>query len=123
MGKYGMELVLDLHECDVEQFNRDIIDRFFTAVCKETNMKKCDMHFWDDLETPKNEKQTDPQTTGTSAVQFILTSNITIHTLDKLGKVFINFFSCKSFVKCTVEDLALKYFRGKIINSTLLTRI
>ena len=123
MGKYGMELILDLHNCNGKDFNRRNIDNFFTEVCHQTGMQKCEVYFWDDLETPEDEKQTNPQTTGTSAVQFILTSNITIHTLDKLEKVFINFFSCKSFNPQTVEQLAKEYFNGKIINSTLLTRI
>lgn len=120
---YGMELILDLHNCNVKNFNRKNIESFFEDICRETNMQKCELYFWDDLETPKNEKQTDPQTTGTSAVQFILTSNITIHTLDKLGKVFINFFSCKSFDKEIVEEIAIIRFGGHIANSTLLTRI
>ena len=123
MKNYGNELILDLHGCDVNSFNRKNIDDFFTAVCVATQMEKCELHFWDDLETPESEKQTDPQTKGTSAVQFILTSNITIHTLDELEKVFINFFSCKPFDMWTVVDLALECFKGKVVNQIYLTRL
>lgn len=120
---YGKELILDLHNCETIKFTRKNIESFFSDVCVKTGMQKCELYFWDDLETPENEKQTNPQTTGTSAIQFILTSNITIHTLDKLKKVFINFFSCKGFDPLIVEKLAITYFCGEITNSTLLTRI
>jgi len=121
---YGRELIIDMHYCDVKTFNRYIIEKFFAEVCNETKMQKCEEIYWfDDFDTPVGEEQTDPQTTGTSAVQFILTSNITVHTLDLLGKVFINFFSCKDFNPDVVENLAMARFGGRIVNSTLLTRI
>lgn len=120
---YGYELIIDLHNCKVELFNRDNIESFFDEVCKQTNMQKCELFWWDDLETPDEEKQTDPKTKGTSAVQFILTSNITIHTLDELGKVFINFFSCKEFDRSVVLKLAVKYFGGFIMQEQLIKRI
>ncbi len=123
MKNYGMELILDLHNCNVKCFTRPQINSFFTDVCNETGMQKCEQYWWDDLRSEEHEKQADPQTTGTSAVQFILTSNITVHTLDKLDKIFINFFSCKFFKKSIVEQLAKDYFEGEIINSILLTRI
>lgn len=123
MKNYGWELILDLHNCNIKDFNRRNIDNFFTAVCKKTKMQKCELFFWDDLGTEENEKQTDPQTIGTSAVQFILTSNITIHTLDKLGKVFINFFSCKKFNEWDVYDLAIEYFSGEVVKRYLIKRV
>ena len=46
---------------------------------------------------PAEEQQTSPKTKGTSAVQFILTSTIVIHTLDLMNAVYVNVFSCKEF--------------------------
>ena len=120
---YGNELIIDMHNCKSELFNRNNINNFFDEVCEKTNMQKCELFWWDDLKTPEEEKQINPKTKGTSAIQFILTSNITIHTLDELGKVFINFFSCKVFEHPGVSDLALKYFKGKIVNQIYLTRL
>lgn len=85
-------------------------------------MQRCELYFWDDLETPEEEKQTEEHTVGTSAVQFILTSNITIHTLDKLGKVFINIFSCKDFDSDKVSGFT-KWFGGKIVHRVEVDRI
>ncbi len=60
-------------------------------------MECCDLYFWDDLGVPNEDQQTDPKTKGTSAVQFILTSTIVIHTLDLMKSAYINIFSCKKF--------------------------
>lgn len=120
---YGHELILDLHNCDSSMFNREVIDDFFDSVCRTTGMKKEEVHFWDDLGVEEEKKQTNPKTKGTTAVQFILTSNITIHTLDLLGKVFINFFSCKDFNPLQVIALSKSYFGGEIVNELYITRL
>jgi len=94
---YGKELILDLHECDVSTFTRESIQEYFDGLCEVIDMQQCEMHFWDDENVAEEDKQTSPHTTGISAIQFILTSNITIHTLTKLGNVYVNIFSCKDF--------------------------
>lgn len=94
---YGLELILDLHECDPTTFTRESIESFCTDLCQLIDMEACELYFWDDVGVPPEEQQTDPKTKGTSAVQFILTSTIVIHTLDLLKAVYINIFSCKDF--------------------------
>ena len=88
MKPYGYELVLDLHGCDPNTFNRPSIEDFFKKLCKQIKMTRCDLHFWDDVGVSREEQQTSPHTKGTSAVQFILTSTIVIHTLDLMGAVY-----------------------------------
>ena len=56
---YGYELILDLFGCDVTKFNRADLEAFFVALCEEIDMEKCDVHFWDDVGVPEEEKQTD----------------------------------------------------------------
>src|ERR1700730_10757658 len=97
MDAYGRELLLDLHGCDPTRFSRSAIEEFCTQLCKLIDMESCDLHFWDDLGVPGEEQQTHPKTKGTSAVQFILTSTIVIHTLDLMKAVYVNIFSCKEF--------------------------
>lgn len=123
MTNYGKELILDLHECDNKRFNRKSLKEFFKVLCKEINMTRCDLHFWDDEGVPEDERQTSPHTKGTSAVQFILTSNITIHTLDILSRVYINIFSCKNFNTRNAESVCRRFFRGKIVNKQVVNRI
>lgn len=119
---YGKELILDIHECNSDMFDRKNIEEYFEELCDAIDMKRADLHFWDDVDVSEEEKQTEPHLKGTSAVQFILTSNITIHTLDLLAKVFINLFSCKDFDKDIAKRISLKYFGGRIVNSIEIER-
>jgi len=122
MQNYGYELILDLHKCDTESFNRKSIDEFFTRLCDVINMEKCEVHFWDDVGVPIDEQQTDPHTKGTSAVCFILTSTIVIHTLDLLKTVYVNIFSCKEYDPDVAADFTRKWFKGEINKSTFIDR-
>ncbi len=119
---YGKELILDIHECNAKLFTRISIRKYFKDLCLLIGMTACDLHFWDDVGVSEEEKQTSPHTKGTTAIQFILTSNITIHTLDILEKIFINVFSCKEFDTKTVEDFTVNFFGGKIVKSTTIMR-
>jgi S-adenosylmethionine/arginine decarboxylase-like enzyme len=120
---YGKELILDLHDCDSKLFTRENITKFFIELCDSIEMERCDLHFWDDLATPEEEKETESHLKGTSAIQFIKTSNITIHTLDILESIHLNIFSCKEFDTNQVIELAEYWFKGKTINQVYLTRI
>lgn len=122
-NKYGKELILDIHKCNPNMFNRENIKMFFQELCEKIDMEKCEYYFWDDEGVPENEKQTEPHLKGTSAIQFIKTSNITIHTLDILKQVYLNIFSCKDFDAEIVKKIVLKYFEGIIVNQHLIERI
>ena len=79
--------------------------------------------WWDDHGIEPELQQTDPHTKGTTAVQFILTSNITIHTLDILKNVYINVFSCKDFDAKKALKFSEEWFKGKVVNSQVIERI
>jgi S-adenosylmethionine/arginine decarboxylase-like enzyme len=119
---YGQELLLDLHGCDVSRFNRTEIRIFLEALCDELDMEAHDLHFWDDLDCEPGEEQTDPKTKGTTAVQFLLFSNITIHTLDLLGQVYINVFSCKPFNTTRAFGYCADFFDAKSWRQHLIHR-
>jgi len=111
---YGQELILDLYECNPLVFNRTDLKRFFKELCELIGMQREDLHFWDYTGYPKDKKAAPPHLKGTSAIQFIQTSNITIHTLDDLRKVFINLFSCQSFPSDVAVRFCANFFSGKI---------
>lgn len=119
---YGKELIIDLHDCNTATFTRDSIEQYFGNLCDLIDMEACDLHFWDDEGVPKEQCQTNPKTKGISAIQFIITSNITIHALDLLKAVYINVFSCKDFDDDTVRKLTVKWFGGKIVRCTRIIR-
>ena len=119
---YGYELVLDLHGCNPRRFNRKDIDDYFTELCQRIDMQKCEVHFWDDVGVQPEERQTDPHTKGTSAVCFILTSSIVIHTLDILKTVYVNIFSCKDFDPVFAAAFTRDWFEAATCEPTFLTR-
>ena len=123
MDTYGKELIIDMHNCDASTFNRKSIKSYFTELCKLIDMERCKLSWWDDHGVPEDEQQTDPHLKGTTAIQFILTSNIVIHTLDLLGNVYINIFSCKDFDSDEAMNFTAKWFKGKIVSSHEIERI
>ena len=123
MEKYGVELILDLHGCDSSTFTRESITGYFECLCKLINMQREALHFWDDIGVPEDEKQTSPHTQGTSAVQFILTSSIIIHTLDQLSAVYVNMFSCKEFDPKLAERFTVEWFGAGDCSARFIERI
>ncbi len=123
MKAYGKELILDLHECNPRKFTRKSILKYFTILCKKMDMEQCDTHFWDYEGYSDEYKKAPIHLKGTSAIQFISTSNITIHTLDILQKVFLNIFSCKNFDVDMVVSFSEKHFEGKAVTKANINRI
>ena len=122
-NQYGLELILDLHGCDVSKFNRESITAYFEQLCDLIDMQREDLHFWDDVGVAKEDKQTSPHTQGTSAVQFILTSSIVIHALDQMKAVYINIFSCKVYDPKVAENFSVEWFVAKRSSARILDRI
>ena len=120
---YGVELLLDLHACNSASFTRANIGMFFDQLCALIEMEKCEVHFWDDVGVPEHEQQTEPHTKGTSAVCFILTSTIVVHTLDILKTMYVNIFSCKSFDPKLAEEFTKNWFEAGSCRSTFIERV
>ncbi|MHC4477627.1 MAG: S-adenosylmethionine decarboxylase [Planctomycetota bacterium] len=132
-GPYGFELIMDLHGCDVGTFNRESLDEYFEKVCEAIDMTRCKLEFWDDVGVPVEQQQTAPHTKGTTAVQygakpmvatqFILTSNITVHTLELLKAAYVNIFSCKTFDKKVAEEITKQWFGADECRTHFIERI
>ena len=122
MKEYGKELILDIHDCDSTRFNRKNIDAFFKDLCKKIDMEKGKRFWWDYEGYPEEYEKAPPHLKGISAVQFIKTSSIVIHTLDELKKVYLNIFSCKDFEEEVVILCALDHFKGIVIRSQTIKR-
>ncbi len=122
-SKYGIELILDLHGCDSSKFTRVSINKYFERLCVLIDMQREELYFWDDEGVSEEDKQTSPHTQGTSAIQFILTSSIVIHTLDQLKAVYINIFSCKSFDPKVVEQFSTERFGATDCSARCLDRV
>ena len=120
---YGKELILDIHGCDPATFNRKHIRGYFKHLCQMIEMERCKLCWWDDYGVPEQEQETEAHLKGTTAVQFIKTSNIVIHTLELLESVYVNIFSCQDFDADAATKFTAEWFRGEIVNSNLLQRM
>lgn len=115
-NNYGKEVILDIHGCSVQFFTEEIIDNFFKQLCDLIDMERVKTHFWVDHESDEEHLY------GISAIQFIKTSNITIHVIEKMKRVYLNIFSCKDFDTTAAIDFCLEFFGGKIKNEQVVTR-
>lgn len=127
MSIYGKELILDLYDCDASKFTRASITAWLTQLCDLIGMEREDLHFWDYEECQEEKAKAPAHLVGTSAVQFISTSDIVIHTIDNFGECYVNLFSCKEYdpshaVAFTVEWFNAKKHEKTIINRGRLTR-
>jgi S-adenosylmethionine decarboxylase len=117
---YGMEFILDIHDVDRDLVNEENVKKFAADLCDEIEMKKGPLHSWGsntDLDAYKN-----PKVDGISAIQFLYTSNITVHCIEELGKVFINVFSCRNFDIEKVKSFSSKVWGGKIVSEHNIVR-
>ena len=120
---FGQELILDLYSCDVGKFNRKSIKQWLDELCRLINIKQEDLHFWDYEGASEEEIPYDqPHLVGISAVQFITTSDIVIHTIDLLKECYINIFSCKEFDGKQAADFTGKWFGATSYDSTIVVR-
>ena len=124
MGEpYGYELLLDLHKCDPTKFTVEGIKAFCVELCDDViKMERHDFHVWaSDYE--RDWKKEKPEFYGVSAVQFISTSNLVIHALPKMLRVYLNVFSCRWFDPMETTKFCEEYFSGTNINSKFVERI
>ena len=123
MKTYGKELILDLHDCDPYSFTRKQLTKFFKLLCKELDMERGQLNFWDYKGYPEEKAKAPPHLKGTSAVQFISTSSIVIHTLDTMRRVYLDIFSCKEFDNEKVIRFSTMWFNGRVVKSTVIDRM
>lgn len=121
MKSYGKELILDLHNCNPEKFTQYWISKFFKELCIEISMDPQRITFWE-YDTQEEFDAAPDHLAGISAVQFISTSNITIHTLHRLKSVYLNIFSCKDFNTYEAEVFCVRYFEGIVVQYQTITR-
>ena len=120
---YGPELILDVHSCNPRTFTKRSIKKYCITLCDLIDMKRYKLVFWNDQWWRRWflpwTCMTEAHTDGITAIQFIATSNITIHTLHQLEEVHINVFSCKEFDPEVVEKFTKEWFEAKIVAQNL----
>ncbi|HBY20091.1 MAG TPA: hypothetical protein DEG71_03625 [Clostridiales bacterium] len=121
-GAMGKELILDIHDCSEETLTKESLDNFFIEMCKEIDMQRTELFYWEYSQDANKSEEEFNHLKGWSAVQFILTSNITAHSFEVDRKMSLNIFSCKDFNESDAEKFCIDYFKGKLKNSTCILR-
>jgi S-adenosylmethionine/arginine decarboxylase-like enzyme len=118
----GKELILDLYDCDINKMNRESLDNFFVSLCEKIDMTRTELFYWEYLSDDEKDPEEFSHLKGLSAVQFIKTSNITLHTFENDRKISLNIFSCKDFNAFEAEMFCLEYFNAQVKQSVTLCR-
>ncbi|HAJ57103.1 MAG TPA: S-adenosylmethionine decarboxylase [Candidatus Omnitrophica bacterium] len=116
-GSFGLEVVMDLYECDPKVVrSAKKLEEYTTKLCKLLKMKKFGKtqlpHFG----------YNEAHTAGYSMLQFIETSSITGHFSELWNSAYINVFSCRDFDTEKCIDFTVKFFGAKRINKRVLVR-
>jgi S-adenosylmethionine decarboxylase len=122
MGNYGKECIIDVHDCRII-FTRESIKEFCSRFCELLKMQSEDLVFWDYEGHPEEYAAAPKHLKGISAVQFIKTSNITLHSLDEMKRLYLNIFSCKDYNAEEAKDFVQKWTDGNIVQFTVLERV
>jgi S-adenosylmethionine/arginine decarboxylase-like enzyme len=102
---WGMMAVIDLHDCDRDRLaDPDTIRRFVPDVIDAIDMRAHGpLHL---------ERFGEGELEGWSAMQFIETSSLTIHTDEFGDRCYVDVFSCKAFEPELAAAIAVKHFGG-----------
>jgi S-adenosylmethionine/arginine decarboxylase-like enzyme len=79
-------------------------------------------HFWEFPGGEENSEAPLAHMKGVSALQFIKTSSIVVHTVDELKKIYINIFSCKDFDADLTVNFTASFFDGTVKQQKILQR-
>lgn len=116
-SSFGMELVLDLYECNPDTIrSEEELRRFVTELCEVIEMKTYGDMFAERFAL------NDIKTAGFSIVQLIETSSITGHFREEINSAYINIFSCKEFDTDVAAEFTKNFFGAKSVESKLLVR-
>ncbi|HCM37502.1 MAG: hypothetical protein UV55_C0008G0077 [Candidatus Gottesmanbacteria bacterium GW2011_GWC1_43_10] len=118
MFGYGMELVVNLYDCDLKKISsKSAIQKFVITLCdKVIHMKR-----YGKTLIP-NFGHDNPTTSGYSVVQLIETSSITGHFSDSERSCYLNIFSCAPYDPQKTAQFCKGYFGAQKIDAFLIIR-
>ncbi len=104
---WGLSTSIDLYKCDPELIrDPDAIKRYIEELCDLIDMKRFGpteiVYFGEDDDNG-----------GYSVVQFIETSLISAHFVDKTNNGYLDIFSCKSYNPKLVARFSQEFFKAE----------
>ena len=119
--KFGKELIIDMHRCQ-DLLSKKSIDSYFVYICEKMIFTRMSTHWWDDADSPKKGKDLPARLRGISAIQFIGESNITVHAMQKIHKVYVNIFACRDFNAEEACRITEEWFLGTVVAYHVIER-
>jgi len=115
---YGVELILDLYDCDPATIrSARKLRAFADQLCGLLAMKR-----FGRTQTPYFGLSA-PHTAGYSLLQFIETSSITGHFSELTNAAYLNIFSCKAFDATQAARFAKTFFGAKRMRRRVVQRV
>lgn len=114
---FGLHAIIDLHECDapligdestIRLFNNRLLVLLGMEPYGEPFLERFALH--------------DPVAAGYTLIQPITTSAITAHFSESTRGVYLDVFSCRTFVPAAVAKFAAEAFNGRIAACRVLVR-
>ena len=117
--EYGIELILDLYNCDLAKISDgEHIKKFLIELCDHViEMKRYGESFVEHF-GHKN-----PITSGYSMVQLIETSNVSGHFSEHKKAAYVNIFSCRLFDDEKTAKFCQEWFGAKRVKKQVLERV
>ena len=116
-GRFGTELILDLHGCNPETIrSRRKLGTFTRQLCRRIKMKR----YGEPMIEHFGHKNL--VTTGYSLVQLIETSAISGHFSEASRSAYLNIFSCKPFDPDEATEFCKEYFEATRVKRRLIVR-
>lgn len=114
---WGYHLILDCKACDIPTISSyEQLDKFTRELVSAIGMKA----YGDPL--LKHFAEHNPEAAGYSLLQFIETSSITGHFVEKNGDAYLDIFSCKPYEVETALKVVQEHLNPKNIKKTYLIR-
>lgn len=112
---WGKSAAIDLYDCDHDRLiSPELLKEFVAKIIQDIDMEAHGPCYV--------ERFGDGDLEGLSAMQFIKTSNISVH-LDEVGnRAFIDIFSCMDFDADKAAEFAQRFFQAKGSKITILDR-
>lgn len=114
---YGMELIMDLFDCDPEILaSKKKLREFIVKICGLIKMKRYGEPLIERFGLGMD------FTAGFSIAQLIESSSITGHFSELWKSAYINIFTCKSLNPVKAKKFTTSFFKAKKVKSRFLIR-
>jgi len=106
---FGYEYIVNASSCDLQSISSVLIVKLFIIeLIDDIDMQ---LYYHENLKMQVHKYGNDKSNFGITGFAPILTSSITIHTVESTGNIYLNMFSCKLFNTNKVDKCIRIFFK------------